>query len=348
MAVASQTITRNDLRAYAYARNTWMDGNRDHVYSHSPALAIFLGRDLGNFGAVTMRGRGVDTVPGGHTGMIRVRLGKHAGSKRMAGAWDTHSTSPDENTRLGEFNYKDYSGALVISEKDKATHRGPDAMGSFVGNQTEEVTLSLADTLATDLWATSPASNAITSIDDLVSAASETASVQNLSGSTYDNYNSRGVSARGTVGGSISFASGPFSTQGIADMRTCFNNASEGSIQPNVVFVEYATHERYEGALQPQERYAAPARLGDASFQALAFRTVPVMADPNVASGYLYMLRVGSDGIQMKVLNGYNLQFAPFKPGSNTETFVSELMWKGQLIIHNRRYVSNTLTGITD
>ena len=346
MAVAAQTITRNDLRAFAFTRDTYLRNNRDHVFSHSPGVGIFLAEDLGDFGGIRMRGSGKKNQTGGHTVNARVRLGKHDGSKVMAGAWDTHSTSPDDNTRLAQANWTHYSGAVVVSDTDKAQNAGADAMASFIADQTESVMLSLVDTVGDHLFGSSNPTGSVTSFRTLVGAGSGT--VQTLSGTSYDNYNSRGVSARGTAAASISFASGSFAVQGLADLRTSYNNASEGIIQPNVCLTSYGTHERYEGVLQPQERYAGTATSADASFQALAFRQTPVVADPKVTDGDLFWFRVGDDGVQMICLNPFSFKFAPFKPSSNQEVFVSELQFKANTFIHNRRYGSNRLSGITD
>jgi hypothetical protein len=130
-------------------------------------------------------------------------------------------------------------------------------------------------------------------------------------------------------------------------MRTCYNNASEGTIQPNIIATTYLVHEYYEGALQPQERFQGAVNVADGSFGALAFRTTPVVASPNAPSGYMWMLRVGEDGVMVKILDGFDFNFAPFKDGSNQETHVSELQWKGQVCIANRQYGCNKLTTIT-
>ena len=345
MSVTAQSITESDLRVFAFTRNTVLDGNRDHVFSHSPTAMIFLDKSLGDFGGVSLKGAGHRGQTGGASVQIRVRLGKHAGSAFMAGPFDNHSVSPDDNTRLGKANWIHASGALVISETDKSVNAGPDAMDSFVADQTESVMLSLVDEIADSLHDTTITANGVTPIDDLISNNDE---VQTLSGANYANFNSRGVSARTTAAASISFASGSFAAQGISDLRTSYNNASEGTVQPNVGITTYANHERYEGALQPLERFQGAVRTADGSFQALAFRGTPVMADPKCASGAWYWLNVGPRGMEVIILNPHDFRFAPFKPAASQETFVSELQWKGQLIIHNRRYGCNKLTGITD
>ncbi len=344
MSVAAQTITRSDLRVYAFTRDHTVKGTRDHVYSHDPLTAMFLSKDLGDFGGSKMRGAGKSTQVGSATVMIRARLGKHSGSKWMAGPWDTHSVTPDDNARLLEANWIHASGALVCTDYDKGVNRGEGAMESFIADQTESVMLSLVDQVGTALQSTTTAANGITSLNTLIAS---TGTVQGIAASDYANYSSRGLSARGTAPASVSHASGSFAAQGIADMRTCYNNASEGTIQPNVIVCPYLVHEYYEGALQPQERFMGAVNVADASFGSLAFRTTPVVASPNTPSGLMYMLRIGDDGVQVKILDGFDFNFAPFKDGSNQETHVSELQLKAQLVIQNRKYGSNKMNTIT-
>jgi len=344
MSVAGQTLTQTDLRTYAFTRDHVFSETQDHVFSHDPLTAIFLDKTLGNFGGVRMRGIGNTNQDGGASAQVRVRLGKHAGSKFLAGGWDSHPVNPDDNARLSTANWTHAAGVLAISDTDKDVHRGVENMASFVADQTESVMLSLVDTIADELQTTSSSVNAPTSLDSLISA-NDTA--QGLGGDTYTQWNSRGVSARGTAAASVLFASGSFAAQGIADMRTAFNNASEGSIRPNVLATTYTVHEFYEGALQPQERFAGAVSVADGSFEALAFRKVPLLASPKTPSGYMWFLNAGSRGIQIITLSGKSFRFMPFKMSSTQEVALSELQWKGQLCIKNRLYGNNKLTTIS-
>ena len=345
MTVPAQTITRANLREWAFTQDAILPEIQDHVFSHSPSLAILASRDLGDFGGTQLRGRGHRTLGGGHTVMVRARLGEHAGSKRGAGGFDTHNVNPDDNVRMAEFNWKFYTHATAVSEHDLRVNRGPEAISSFLADQTEATVLALANMLAGDIHATAMPANAITPLDDLISAND---TVGGLSGGTYTKWNARGVSARGTAPGSVSFASGSFAAQGLSDLRTCYNNASEGMIQPNVVLTEYDTHERYEGVLQPSERFQGAVAVADGSFRALAFRTVPVLADPHCASGLLYTLRVGRDGIELIFLSGADFDFNDWKPSSNQTVMVRPLEATCALVVHNRQYGSNKLTTISD
>lgn len=345
MAVASQTFSRTNFREFAFTTDAVAKRVIDHVYSNSPTLAILSGRALGSqFGAQQLNGIGHQDQSGGHAIILRPRLGQHAGAKRGAGPFDTHNVAPDDNVRFAEANWTFYTHGLSVSEHDLEINNDEERISSFLEDQTESTMLALADLIADDFHASSAAANGLTPLNTLIGAAD---TVQGLSGATYTNYNSRGISARGTAPGSVSFASGSFAAQGLADMRTSFNNASEGMQKPNVSITTYDVHQFYEGSLQPQERFAGAVQTADGSFQSLAFRTVPVIADPKCASGALYHLHVGGNaGINFKTLSGANFTFGEWKPSSNQNAMVRPLKVTGQLCIGDRR-LSNKLTGIT-
>jgi hypothetical protein len=147
---------------------------------------------------------------------------------------------------------------------------------------------------------------------------------------------------------SITFTSGSFAAQGIEDMRTAYNNACEGpGAEPNVILTDYDTHERYEGRLQPLERFQGAVSTADGSFSALAFRNKPVIADTYCTSGVMYFLNTTEDGVQMYALQGFDNDFGPFKDAERQRASVSPLGFTGNLFIHDRR-LCNKMTSITD
>ncbi len=346
MSVTTTNYTRTNLREFAYTRDNFRKKYINVVFDHSPTLAMLASQMLGEFGGVKLRGVGHKVVSGGHAIAIPVVLGTHAGASRSSGPFGTHNVAPDDNTMIGTANWAFYNHGLAISEHDRRINRGDAARASFVESQTRHVMLALADLLGDDIYSTSAPATAITSLPSLLSADD---TVQGLSGSTYPRYNSRGLSAIDTAAGSISFASGSFAAQGLADMRTGWNNASEGMIQPNVITTDYATHERYEGALTPQERFSGAVKVADGSFGALAFKSTPVIADRKATAGSMFFLRLGDEeGIQMTFLQGADFDFGPFKPSSNQTVDVSPLEATVQLTIGNRQFGSNRMDTITD
>lgn len=345
MSVTQQTFSRTNFREFAFTRDAVRAGFRDHVFTTSPALAIFADQTLGDFGATQMRGVGHSTQEGGHAVILPVTLGEHAGADRMSGPFGTHNVAPDDNERFAEGNWKFYSHGLAVSEHDLGINKGDAARANFISHQTKQVMKAVANLIGDDIYSETSPSTAITALPALLSADDE---VQGLDGGTYANYNTRGLSDIGTAADTISFTSGSFSNQGIADMRTLFNNASEGLIQPNAFLTDYATYERYEASVQPLERFSGAVAVADASFGSMAFHQKPVLPDRKCNAGYMYAVNAGEDGIQMICLSDFDFDFKEFKPSSTQPVMVSPLLVTCQLVIHNRAYGSNKMTGITD
>lgn len=349
MSVATQTISVTDLRRYAFTMDMYKKQVIASEFSHSPALAIFANQTLGDFGGTKLSGRGHSTETGGVEVRRRVTLGVHAGAARMVGPTGTHNVSQDDNTRLSRGNYKYYSHAAVIDIQDRMSNRGDSAISSFLEHQLRSVVRATGNLIAGDIFSTISPSTAITSLASLVSTND---SVHELSGATYDNWNSRGISDRGTAAGSISFTPGAtsFAAAGLATLRTAWNNGSEGMVQPDVNLVSYGNIERYDATLLPQARFEGPAQTtADAAFMAHTYHGRPVFADPNAADGDWFMVSLDKiEGVQLHVQSGADFDFDDWKPSATQFVYVRPLVVMCELMIGNRRFGSNKVTGFTD
>lgn len=339
--VATQSLTQSVGRQYAFTRDFIQRRIWDQVFDHSPLLAMTFGRlQNASFGGVPMNGAMKETQTGGVTVMTRANLGKNTTAKTLTGPWDTVTTDPQDTVRFTQANWKHYSATVTVSEFDGLINTGPEAISSLLEHEVDNAMRSLADLVGDHLYQNG-GGDRVTDLQTIVSANN---SVNQLSGATYSDWNSRGVSARGTAAASVSFASGSFAAQGIGDMRTAWLNASEGAIQPRVVLTTYDNFARYEGSLQPQERFTSP-QIADGGFQQLAFKSAPVMPDAKCPSGEMYFLH--PDYFKVVVLSGADFRGTEFQMAEQQEAMVSKFLLKTQTIVKDRRFL-NKLTGITD
>ena len=338
----AQSLTRNIDRTLAYTDETLVPDVKFLQFQKSPAAEIFLGDEVDQSvsgGMSVLRGAGKRVQTGGAKVQINHAVESNSTVQMMAGAWSTYDTTPQDFVRRSEADWKHGSGTRTLSLTDELINTGPDAIADHLATETRNVMGSAVDLWAVQVYSGSSA-NEITGLDSLIGAGD---TVQGLSGATYAVWNSRGLSARNTAAASVSFASGSFAAQGISDMRIGYDNASEGSNQPNVILSDYTERQYYEGTLVPAERYAAPASVGDASFQRLLFRGAAWLPDPNATSGVIYL--VNTDCTYVKFLAGADFQFQPWKHATQQESRTSELVTKGQTCIDDRR-LSNKLTGV--
>jgi hypothetical protein len=340
MSVATLTESREFGRRLEHTAEARLPGLAQNAFQHSPIAALFLGRTFDSaFGQGPLSGAGVRTQDGGESVRIQHNLGTNSTAQFLAGPWGQTDTTPSDTVRHSRANWIDASSTVTISERERLENRGGNRIVPIIQAEMENATLSLVDIVADSLYDVQTFGP--TGLEQIASASG--AAVQGLDGDTYTNWNSRGVSARGTAAASVSFASGSFSPQGVSDMRTSYNNASEGALTPRIGLTTYSVLEFYEGQIVPQERYTSP-QMGNLSFMNLAFKDAVVVGDPKCTSGTLYWVNPMSTFAV--VLSGANFTNGEAHRAEKQEATNLQLMWKGQLVTKDRRLLNkiNTIT----
>jgi len=333
MSVATLSETRVHDRTLEFTRDAVLDTIYDTAFDHSPLLAAMLGR-LQNqqFGAVALNGRGNTEQTGGESIFVRHNLGGNTTAKTLTGPWDTVDTSPSDTVRHSRVNWRHYSATTTFSDTDMLINRGDSAISSMIEHETRNAVTSLGDLAAGHLYSGSTGTQA-TGLQTLAG----TGTIQGIDPTVYTTFFSRGLSARGTAVGTVADASGSFAAQGLADMRTLYNNASEGAVQPHAIYTHWDVFGFYEGTLQPQERFTNTA-VADAGFQQLAFKNAPVFPDAKCPTGEMYTINF--DFFKAIVLAGANLSFGPIVPAIDQEARTSKLMLKFNDVVFDRRFIN--------
>jgi hypothetical protein len=340
---ASQSLTRNIDRLTAFTNETILPGVRHLQFQNDPAAWIFLGDaiDPKYPSGMPMQGAGKRSFAGSSTIQVSHAVESNNSAKRMTGPWDTFDTTPQDFVRRSEANLKHYSATMTFSLTDELVNVGSQVVADQMTEEARNRMGSLLLLCVQDVYSGN-VSTAATGLDSIISAND---SVQGLSGATYSVWNSRGLSARGTAPGSVSFTGGSFATRGISDFITAYNNATEGMMAPNVILTTWDIHAFYENKLVQFERYNAPTvgTTGNVTFGGLAFRKASVFASPNATSGVAYFLN--TDVCYADFLSGADFRAMPFIQASQQEAKTSELVAKFQMIVEDRRLL-NKITGV--
>lgn len=338
---ASQTLSRTIDRELFVTDEARIAGVKNIAFQSSIIGSIAFGENPDDQASSrVMPGMGKRSQDGGQKVQVDHIVEQNSTVGAMASGWSTYDTTPQDFGRRSEANWKHYSGTRTISLTDTLTNKGPAKRSDLVTNETRNVYSTMLEVLVRD-FISGTASNEMTGFDSIASSGD---TVQGLSGTSFLNWNSRGVTARGTVPASVTFASGSFAAQGIADMRIAYTNCTEGARVPNVLCTTYDIYNFYEGQLVAQQRYGADDKMGNASFASLMFRQARMYGDPFCTSGEI--LFWNTDAIYVNVLEGADLVFQPWKDATNQESKSSELVFKGQVICEDRRLI-NKLTTIT-
>lgn len=340
----AQSLTRNIDRLTAFTNEKVLPGVRHLQFQNDPAAWIFLGDQIDptHGGGLPLQGKGKRTYSGSTIVQASHAVEQNTTAKRMAGAWDTFDTTPQDFVRRSEANLKHYSDTMTFSLTDELANAGSEKIADQMTVEAKNRLGSLLTLCVGDVFS-GTLSTAVTGLDSLISAND---TVQGLSGSTHSVWNSRGNLTRGTAAASVTFTGGSFATRGFSDMFAAYNNATEGMNAPDLILTTWDIHAFYENKLVPAERYNAPTTgtTGNVAFGGLAFRKAQVLASPNALSGVMYL--INTDVCYANFLQGADFRAMPFVQATQQEVKSSELVAKFQMVIEDRR-LCNKITAIT-
>ena len=333
MSVTTLSETRVYGRDLESVRENVLPGIVAAAIDGQPALWIFAGRGANErWTEQGPMGMGKRTLPGGESIVCKVRLGKNETAKALSGGYDTYDLTPQDNVRHARYNWKQYGSAISIDEHLIDTAGGGLAYFDIVEEEMADAVASLADHLSSHMYNNGGVSYNVNDFNSLISAND---SIGGLSGATYANWNSRGVSARGTAAASVSFAGGSFATQGLSDWRTAFDNASEGgTMTPNVILTTYLLKQAYEAKIQVQERYE-PVGREDVRHLFINFGLAPVVPDPKCPTGDTYFINTNT--LHMNFLAGADFNSTPFQQPDRQRVRLSKVFATCELTCKDRK-----------
>lgn len=339
--MAVQTEARSYDRLLQYTLDNIAPGMRELAFDANPLASTFAGRlNTDMFGSRGLTGRGKTVKSGGASIEFRSNLGKNSTVKASAGPYSIIDTTPQNNSRFFRANWKFYDGAITVSKFELQANSSDEAIASIVSRETEIGIGTLVDTVGEHIYDAGGVAQNITDLDSIISAGD---ALQGVTGATEVRWNSRGVSVRGTAPAAVSFAGGGFAATGLANWRRLYNNASEGSMQPDAAYTTHAIMEFYEGSLEPLHRITND-MVANSGFTTLTFKSKPVFADPQCTSGVTFFLNF--DQVKLCVLEGSDFQVGRFIEAENSNAHVAKIGAIIQLVGMNR-FALNKVTGQT-
>ncbi len=268
---------------------------------------------------------------GGASIIVPLRSSKNA----TAGFYDgfqTISVQPQEELTAAQYKWKQAAVSISVSgREERIQNAGQYAVLDLVQSKIKGAEESLKDKINTALFAASPAS---TDIGSLVTSIDATSQIGDVNSTTYSFWQSTSTS------------SGSFAAQGMADFRTLWSTleVKMPSAPTDLILTTTAIYNFYEGALTAQQRYAPMDKTGNASFDALQFRSAPVRYDAACNSGVAYFLN--SKVMELDIHSGTDFIMRDWVPSINQDAKTALFMVGLELVIKNRRKLGK-LTGIT-
>lgn len=249
------------------------------------------------------------------------------GKNETAGSYDgydTLSVDPQEGIDAAEFNWKQYSASISISGKQMRQNAGrKEKIIDLLEAKTKQARLSLQGELVEGLFSdgTGNSSKDLTGLDAMV-----------LASGTYGGINSATYSWWQAHVDSTS------ETLSLSDMRTAFNTPSKGGTDsPDLIVTTQTLFEKYESLLTStiQMRSEKTKKLGDAGFQALEFKGVPIVWDEDATSGQMYFLN--TDHMKLVIHKDANFETTDFVKPENQDAMVAQILFMGNLTCDRRK-----------
>jgi hypothetical protein len=312
----------------------------ENAFDKLPLVSCLTGKlSTVMYGGQDMQGAGRKSFVG-ESIEIRMNLGKNTSTKALAGPFDTVDTTPSDTPRMSRAIPKIYTATIVLAGRELRANRGEARIVSLLENETKVAISSVVDFLGGHCYDNGGVGQNVTGLEQIIDAGSI---LQGLSGTTYIVFNSRGLSARNTAPGSVSFTGGSFATTGLQNMRICWNNAWEGSEKPEAIFTTHLIYGYYEGSLQPLERFTDE-RVADGGFEVLKFKSAPVFPDPQCPSGNMYDVNFGH--LYLAVDDEANFAASGFIEMPQQDVRVAKIIVDVQLCCDSRK-LQNKTTSIT-
>ena len=294
----------------------------DNVYNSSAALKMLL-----------LDGRVEEYLKGGQNVVQPVRGEKMTAHGTYSG-WDTLDITPPDNIEAAVYDWSNYYASIAISRDDEDKNMGEAAVVKLIQERTEEAETVMKDDLGSDLFS-GGGGNDWTGLDTAVNSA------------TYAGIN--GASKTWWVSGTSStthtedqLLDSTDSTHYIIKLfQAAMRSAKHNSQTPNLIVTTDLIHDIYERALEMNASYNKEVvgkrgqMLGNAGFNVLEFRGVPVVGDELCPAGYVYFLN--TEYITIYTHPNTNFAFTGFKEAVNQVGRVGQILFKSVLALSNRR-----------
>lgn len=277
------------------------------------------------------------SMPGGRTWRVNVQDGlEPLGDPFLRNSVASY-TAADPVT-VAVYEMVQYREPIVLYDVDLAQAEGPGAVFSYMQEQIDGASERLQRNLATDVMASSTATNGVTSLNVAVDS---TGSLGGINPAT----------AGQTWWASQENASGSFATQGLDDMRTTWDEVTQFKRcgEPDIIIGDSTFIKALEEAAVGHFDIVSSTgaiNKADLGIARQFYKGTPCVRDPYCTSGVVYFLN--SYGIQLCERSGKALEIGEWVDGRPGGIFgkINDLFWYGQLVVKSRACLGK-MTGVT-
>lgn len=302
---------------------------QDNIFKNNVLMYWLSGKGVAAGGIPVSGSDSLMKLDGGESIVVPL-LYETNSTSRAYSRYDILDTTPQEGITAARYNWKQYSTSISISGKEEMQNRGQSQILNLLEAKIQQAESSISQTINADLFSTgTDSTNTVLGLQTLIATTGTVGGISRTSNSWWQS--------------NVTSSVGSFATNGVDKMRTAYNNATKGSEKPTLGITDQTTFEYYEKTLVSNMRYTDKF-IGDAGFENLLFKNMPLTFDFYCPSGTMYMLN--DKYIKLAVHTDRNMATTPFVKPSNQDARVAQILFMGELVLNNaKRHAA--LTGIT-
>lgn len=289
-------------------------GIKDNVFNENTALGWFYktGKESLKGGASISHG----LMYGGNTG---------AGSYSR---YDTIGVSPVDGLTRDQWTWKQYQVPVTLDGFTERTAGGggDQVLADALQTKKMQSQAALKDKLEVDIFKSSPGTNDLRSLPNLIAASGTEGQVNGTTNSWFQ----ANVSTAG------SWAAGVGRTVLVNVINTCSKKNPAG--MPDLLLSDQTSIEGYEGTVVPQYRFQSGSP--DLGMTKLTFKEIPWLWSVQATSGVIYVLN--SDAIKFYVDKNTDFLTTPFVTPTNQDAKVSHIFLTACMAVCYRRKLGKT------
>lgn len=289
-------------------------GIKDNVFNENTALGWFYktGKESLKGGASISHG----LMYGGNTG---------AGSYSR---YDTIGVAPVDGLTRDQWTWKQYQVPVTLDGFTERTAGGggDQVLADALQTKKMQSQAALKDKLEVDIFKSSPGTNDLRSLPNLIANSGTEGQVNGTTNSWFQSVVNTGGS----------WAAGIGRTQLVNAINTCSKRNPGGS--PDLLLSDQTSMEAYEGIVVPQYRFQSG--TADLGMTKLTFKEIPWLWSVQATSGVIYILN--SDAIKFYVDKSTDFLTTPFVTPTNQDAKVSHIFLTACMAVCYRRKLGKT------
>ena len=259
----------------------------------------------------------------GGTAIVQPLMYKAAPNKGSYSGSDVFETAAPTGLTSAEFPWRQFYGLISIEGIEMAKNQGRPAIMRLLATRLKQIEMTISEELETMLWGDGSGNGQ----KDFYGLAA----IVDSSDPAWGDFG--GIDRTASTGAYWrAKETDPSTTLALTQMRTMYNDVSEGNDHPSNILTTQVLYEAYE-ALVAASLQVEDTKLGDAGFQNLMWKGAPIAFSSDATTGEMLFLNM--QYIHLSKLSGVWFQASELQQPTNQDVMYQHLKLYGNLNASN-------------